>query len=90
MNVRSATPLLFEFDDPTRYDTIILVDAPAAVRRERLITQRGLPPAEADLLMASQLPTNPKRYASQYVIDNDRDLTTLAERAHEVWQALQR
>lgn len=83
-------PLLFEADDPARYDTVVLVDAPVALRRERLISQRNLPPEEADQLIASQLPTGPKRVAARHVIDNDADLATLAERAHAVWQVLQR
>lgn len=81
-------PLLFEADDPSRYDAVVLVDAPAAIRRERLIRHRGLDPAEADLLMASQLPSGPKRVAARHVIDNDADLDTLVRRAREVWQAV--
>lgn len=81
-------PLLFEADDPGRYDAIVLVDAPVATRRERLIRDRGLAPEEADRLIAAQLPTGPKRVAAHHVIDNDADLDTLAARAHETWQAL--
>lgn len=82
-------PLLFEADDPSRYDTVVLVDAPVAVRRERLISQRGMDPHEADLLIASQLPTGPKRVAARHVIDNDADLETLVERARAVWGAIE-
>jgi dephospho-CoA kinase len=81
-------PLLFEADDPSRYDAILLVDAPAAVRRERLITERGLAPDEADRLLAAQLPSGPKRSASHFVIDNDGDLATLEARVGQAWAAL--
>ncbi len=81
-------PLLFEADDPSRYDAILLVDAPAPVRRERLITERGLAPDEADRLLAAQLPSGPKRSASHFVIDNDGDLASLEARVGQAWAAL--
>jgi dephospho-CoA kinase len=83
-------PLLFEADDPQRYHAIVLVDAPVATRRERLVGRRGMDAHEADLLMASQLPSGPKRVAAHHVIDNDGDLVQLAERSRRVWEALQR
>ncbi len=83
-------PLLYEADDPSRYDVVVLVDAPAATRRDRLVRLRGLAPDEADLLMAAQLPTGPKRVAAQHVIDNDGDLETLVERTRAVWERLAR
>lgn len=81
-------PLLFEADDPAEYDAVVLVDAPEQVRRNRLIELRGLSPEEADRLMAAQLPSDLKRRAADHVIDNDRDLAVLAERARAVWQAI--
>jgi dephospho-CoA kinase len=64
------------------------VDAPAAVRRARLIAQRGLPPEEADRMIASQDPSGPKRARSDFVIDNDGDRAALEQVAAKVWQAL--
>ena len=40
--VVSDIPLLFEAADPAAFDAIVLVDAPAAVRRARLLAERGL------------------------------------------------
>lgn len=81
-------PLLFEADDPSEYDAVVLVDAPEAVRRERLIALRGLAPEEADHLLAAQLPSALKRRAADFVIDNDGDRATLEQRASRVWQEL--
>ena len=86
--VVSDIPLLFESADPAEYDAIVLVDAPEAVRRARLLATRPLPPEEADRLMAVQLPSTPKRARSDYVIENDGDLPALERAAATVWDAL--
>jgi dephospho-CoA kinase len=86
--VVSDIPLLFESADPAEFDAIVLVDAPEAVRRARLLATRPLPPEEADRLMALQLPSTPKRARSDYVIENDGDLPALERAAATVWDAL--
>jgi dephospho-CoA kinase len=86
--VVSDIPLLFEVADPAAFDVVVLVDAPEAVRRARLITERGLSALEADRMLAAQAPSGPKRERSTFVIDNDGDLATLEARAREVWTTL--
>jgi dephospho-CoA kinase len=81
-------PLLFEAKREGEVDTILLVDAPEAVRRERLIRHRGLSAAEADAMLAAQLPSGPKRARADYVIDNDGSPEELAARVDAVWAAL--
>jgi dephospho-CoA kinase len=86
--VISDIPLLFEASDPAEFDAVVLVDAPEALRRERLLESRQLAPAEIDRLVAVQLSSALKRPASDYIIDNDGDLTLLEQRAKIVWDAL--
>jgi len=86
--VVSEIPLLFEAADPTAFDVIVLVDAPEAVRRSRLLAQRGLSAQDADRMLAAQAPTGPKRERSTYVIDNDADRAALEARARAVWTEL--
>ena len=86
--VVSDIPLLFEADDPGAFEVVVLVDAPAAVRRARLLASRGLGPADADRMMAAQLDTGSKRARSDYVIENDGDFTALERNARAVWEAL--
>jgi len=81
-------PLLFETADPSAFDVVLLVDAPPALRRERLIVQRGLAPDEADQLIAAQQPSVGKRAKSHLVIDNDATKDQLEARAGAVWQKL--
>jgi len=87
--VVSDIPLVFEADDPERFDAVVLVDAPPAVRRDRLTRQRGLSVEEADAMMAAQMPAAEKRPRSTYVIDNDGDLAALERSAREVWRKLE-
>ena len=63
-------PLLFEAHLEGTVDRIVLVDAPAAVRRERLLRHRGLTPTEADAMMAAQLPPEAKRARAHHLIEN--------------------
>jgi dephospho-CoA kinase len=63
-------PLLFEAGLEGSVDRIVLVDAPVAVRRERLARDRDLTPAEADAMIAAQLPSATKRARAHDVLDN--------------------
>ena len=86
--VVSDIPLLFEADDPDAFDVVVLVDAPVAVRRARLLQSRALSPAEADRMMDAQFDPATKRGRSDYVIDNDTDLESLERAAADVWRSL--
>ena len=81
-------PLLFEALDPKDFDAVVLVDAPPAVRRARLRLLRGLTNAEADGMIAAQMPSDRKRGKSQYVIDNDGSKETLEQKARAVFDEL--
>lgn len=85
--VVSDIPLLFEVDDPSAFDAVVLVDAPATVRRDRLLA-RQLSEMEAELLMRAQLDAESKRTRSDYVIENDGDLEKLKRNASIVWKSL--
>lgn len=86
--VVSDIPLLFEAADPAEFDVVVLVDAPASLRRSRLLASRALLPEEIDRLMASQLPSSAKRPRSDFIIDNTGTLAHLEQSAASVWQAL--
>jgi dephospho-CoA kinase len=71
-------PLLFEVMDPAAFDMVVLVDAPEHIRRARVMATRHVKPAEADRLMAAQIPSDQKRARSTIVIDNGGTLSELA------------
>ena len=86
--VVSDIPLLFEAMDPSRFDAVVLVDAPEPLRLSRLTGQRGRTPAEAETLIRTQMPTARKRERSDFVIENDAGRDALRERAWLVWRKL--
>lgn len=86
--VVSVIPLLFESDDPARFDAIVLVDAPTPLRRERLLRDRRLSPDDASGMLESQMPASEKRPRSTHVIENDGDLAALERGARRVWDQL--
>ncbi len=86
--VISDIPLLFEVDDPSSFDAVILVDAPEPLRRARLLASRPLSQAEVDRMLAAQLSSNLKRARSDYIIENTGDRAALERAARVVWQKL--
>lgn len=88
--VLADIPLLFEAGDPAAYDGIIVVDAPLAERRRRLMDNRGFDASEAEQLIAAQLPSSDKRARATWIIDNDGDREALVLKARQVLEALQR
>lgn len=83
-------PLLFEVLDPAQFDAVVLVDAPAAVRRARLRALRGLSNEDADRMIAAQMPSERKRAQSQYVIDNAGTRPALEQQARAVFTDLRK
>lgn len=83
-------PLLFEAADPGAFDCVVLVDAPEAVRRERLLTLRGLSPEVADKMLKAQIPSEVKRARADLIIDNAGSLAALDLAAQDAWAELLR
>src|SRR6266513_3224136 len=81
-------PLLFEVLDPGQFDTVVLVDAPATVRRTRLRALRGLSNEDADRMIAAQMTAERKRAQSQHVIENGGTLPALEASARAVFDTL--
>ena len=86
--VVSDIPLLFEAANPNEFDVIVLVDAPEALRLERIVERRGLARSEALKMIRAQIPAVEKRARSDFVIENDGDLAALERSAGAVWRAL--
>ncbi len=83
-------PLLFEVLDPGQFDVVVLVDAPAPLRRTRLRAMRGLSNEDADRMIGAQMPAERKRPRSQLVIENAGTLPELEAQTRTVFRELRR
>ena len=88
--VVSDIPLLFEVGLEHAFDGVLLVDAPEAIRLERLMHDRGLPRDEAASMMRAQGAPEEKRARATWVIDNDGSREQLARRVAELWTTLEK
>ena len=86
--VVAAIPLLYEAGLEREYDRVILVDAPDDVRLSRLVRRRGIGAAEAQRMMAAQMPASLKRARADVVIENESDLKALRRSVERVWHEL--
>ena len=83
-------PLLFEAADPEAFDLVVLVDAPADLRRERLIRDRALSADEADRMIRAQIPSERKRERADLVIENSGTVGELDVAARNAWEEIRR
>ncbi|KJL17450.1 Dephospho-CoA kinase [Microbacterium azadirachtae] len=81
-------PLLVEarVDDP--WDLIVVADAPAAEREERLVRERGLDRAEARKRIASQVSDEKRREIADVVIDTAGSLDDTLRQTDGLWRRL--
>lgn len=86
--VVSDVPLLFELGMEGDFDRVVLVDAPVALRRDRLMRDRGLSADEADRMIAAQMPSEAKRARADLIIENTGSPEALRADAERAWRDL--
>lgn len=62
-------PLLFETGRERDVDRVVVVTAPAAVQRQRVLARPGMTEEKFDAILARQLPDAEKRRRAHYVVD---------------------
>lgn len=81
-------PLLVEARVEDPWDLIVVADAPAAVREERLVRERGLDPEEARKRIASQVPDEQRRAVADVIIDTAGSLDDTLRQTDDLWLRL--
>jgi dephospho-CoA kinase len=79
-------PLLVETGQADRFDLVVVVEAPAGLRVERLARDRGMSADEARSRMAAQATDEQRRAAADVVLVNDGDLDQLRAQVDRLWR----
>ena len=81
-------PLLVETDSVAMCDFVVVVDAPASQRIERLKSSRGMTEPEATQRMEMQASDTDRNAVANFIITNDRDLDHLHQQCDLAWSAI--
>jgi dephospho-CoA kinase len=78
-------PLLVETGQASRFDLVVVVEAPEAVRVDRLARDRGMDAEQARARMAAQASDADRRAVADVVLVNDGDLDALRGAVDRFW-----
>lgn len=65
-------PLLYETGAEAAVDAVLVVTAPEAVQRERVLARQGMTEAALERILARQTPDAEKRARADYLIETDK------------------
>lgn len=81
-------PLLFETGAEKDFDVIVVVTAPEAVQRARVLAREGMTPEKFESILAKQTPDSEKRARADFVVHTDRGLDAAREEVRTIVKAL--
>ena len=81
-------PLLFETGGETRVDAVVVVSAPAAVQRARVLSRAGMTAERLDALLARQMSDAEKRARAHFVVDSSRSFDSARAQVHGILRAI--
>ena len=81
-------PLLFETGGESAFDKVIVVSAPGALQRERVLGRPGMSAAKLDAILARQLPDAAKRARADFVVDTSGSLTKTRAQVNHILACL--
>ncbi|MGJ3231668.1 MAG: dephospho-CoA kinase [Oceanicaulis sp.] len=83
-------PLLFETGQAEQVDAVVVVSAPEAVQKQRVLQRPGMSAAKLDAILARQTPDSEKRARADFVIDTSKGIDAARDQVRAVLAALKR
>jgi len=77
-------PLLFETGGHSRMDAVVVVSAPEALQRRRVLTREGMTPEKLDHILSRQMPDAEKRAKAHFVVETDKGLDHAFEQVKNI------
>ena len=81
-------PLLFETGGDAALDAIVVVSAPPALQRERVLARPDMAPEKLDAILARQLPDAEKRARADFVVDTSHGIDHAREQVRDILATL--
>jgi dephospho-CoA kinase len=82
-------PLLFEMGGDKRVDGVIVVTAPLAVQRKRVLLREGMDAEKLDSILKRQYPDKKKRQKADFIIDTSLGMENAAKSVARIIQTIQ-
>ena len=81
-------PLLFETGGDRECDAVLVVTAPEAVQRERVLARPGMTEAKLDAIRAKQAPDAQKRAQAHFLVDTSRGFASAEAQVRSILACL--
>ena len=81
-------PLLFETGGERHCDAVVVVSAPEAVQRARVLARSGMTQERFDQILARQVPDAQKRARAHFIVDTDRGVPAAERQVRDILRAL--
>jgi dephospho-CoA kinase len=81
-------PLLFETGGEARVDAAVVVSAPPAVQRARVLERPGMTPAKLAAILQKQMADSDKRERAHFIVDSSRGIDSARAQVHGILRAV--